>query len=52
MGGGLAASMSCVFYNFANSRTSWLIFIEQNFGPHMLQKCAVLAPSAGSVWDK
>jgi hypothetical protein len=29
------------FCNRANSRTSWLIFIEQNFGPHMLQKCAV-----------
>ena len=24
-------------------------FMLQNFGPHMLQKCAVLAPSAGSV---
>src|SRR4249919_1501370 len=35
----------------ANSRTSWLIFIEQNLGPHMLQKCAVLAPSAGRVWS-
>ena len=30
----------------ANSLTSWLIFTEQNFDPHMLQKCAVLGPSA------
>ena len=35
----------------ANSRTSCVIFIEQNLGPHMEQKCAVLAPSAGSVWS-
>src|SRR3954471_3709531 len=35
----------------ANSRTSALIFIEQNLGPHIEQKCAVLAPSAGSVWS-
>jgi hypothetical protein len=27
----------------AKSRTSWLIFIEQNCGPHMEQKCATLA---------
>src|SRR5690606_14476154 len=27
----------------------WLIFIEQNFGPHIEQKWAVLAGSAGSV---
>ena len=25
------------------------IFIEQNFGPHMEQKCASLKPSSGSV---
>src|SRR5450432_2104054 len=25
------------------------IFIEQNFGPHMEQKCASLNPSSGSV---
>jgi len=31
------------------SRTSWLIFIEQNLGPHIEQKCATFAPSAGSV---
>src|SRR6476646_9708666 len=35
----------------ANSRTSCVIFIEQNLGPHIEQKCAVLAPSAGSVWS-
>src|SRR5436190_23673952 len=33
----------------AYSRTSWLIRIEQNLGPHMEQKWAVLAGSAGSV---
>jgi len=33
----------------ANSRTSWVIFIEQNLGPHMLQKCATLAASFGKV---
>ena len=33
----------------AASRMSAEIFIEQNFGPHMEQKCATLAPSAGSV---
>src|SRR5687767_15246791 len=35
----------------ANSLTSWVIFIEQNLGPHIEQKCAVLAPSAGRVWS-
>ncbi len=35
----------------AKSRTSCVIFIEQNFGPHIEQKCAVLAPSAGRVWS-
>lgn len=33
----------------AKSLTLWVIFIEQNFGPHIEQKCAVLAPSAGNV---
>src|SRR5205085_8321439 len=33
----------------AYSRTSWLMRIEQNFGPHIEQKCAVLAGSAGRV---
>jgi len=28
-----------------------VIFIEQNLGPHIEQKWAVLAPSAGSVWS-
>jgi hypothetical protein len=35
----------------ANSLTSCVIFIEQNFGPHIEQKWAVLAPSAGNVWS-
>src|SRR3954467_7142755 len=35
----------------ANSLTSALIFIEQNLGPHIEQKWAVLAPSAGRVWS-
>ena len=30
-------------------RMSWEIFIEQNFGPHIEQKWAVLAGSAGKV---
>src|SRR6185312_722161 len=38
-------------FNRANSLTSWVIFIEQNLGPHIEQKCAVLAPSAGRVWS-
>lgn len=37
----------------AKSHTSCVIFMLQNFGPHMGQKCAVLAPSAERVcsWD-
>src|ERR1700739_2102838 len=33
----------------AYSRTSWLIFIEQNLGPHMEQKWAVFIASFGRV---
>ena len=33
----------------AMSRTCCVSSIEQNFGPHIEQKCATLAPSAGSV---
>ncbi|CKT20526.1 Uncharacterised protein [Mycobacterium tuberculosis] len=33
----------------AYSRTSWVMRMEQNFGPHIEQKCAVLAGSAGRV---
>ena len=33
----------------AAARISSVIFIEQKCGPHIEQKCAVLAPSAGSV---
>ena len=36
-------------FSRANSRTSCEIFIEQNFGPHIEQKCATLAFSFGSV---
>ena len=39
------------FWAWASRRMSWLIFIEQNLGPHMEQKWAVLAPSAGKVWS-
>jgi hypothetical protein len=39
------------FCLLAKARTSWLICIEQNLGPHIEQKCAVLAPSAGKVWS-
>ncbi len=35
----------------AKSLTSCVIFIEQNFGPHIEQKWAVLAPPAGRVWS-
>ena len=31
------------------ARTSWVIFIEQKAGPHIEQKCALLAASAGRV---
>jgi len=37
------------FWPRAASRMSWLIFIEQNLGPHMEQKCAVLCASLGMV---
>src|ERR1051326_8651579 len=33
----------------AMSRMSCVIFIEQNFGPHIEQKCATLCASFGSV---
>jgi hypothetical protein len=35
----------------AISRMSCVIFIEQYFGPHMLQKWALLKVSCGSVWS-
>ena len=38
----------CCIAASANSRMSWVIFMEQNFGPHIEQKWATLAPSAGS----
>ena len=33
----------------AASRNCCVISMLQNFGPHIEQKCATLAPSAGSV---
>ena len=54
-------ALFCVFRS--NEAVGWLvllrrevphfrvIFIEQNLGPHMEQKCALFAPSAGSVWS-
>src|SRR5262249_54128389 len=33
----------------AKSRICWVISMLQNFGPHIEQKCASLAPSAGSI---
>ena len=30
-------------------RMFWLMAMEQNFGPHIEQKCAIFAGSAGSV---
>jgi hypothetical protein len=38
------------FYFDAKARNSCEICIEQNLAPHIEQKCAVLAPSVGSVW--
>ena len=35
----------------AKSRICCVISMLQNFGPHIEQKCATLAPSAGSVWS-
>jgi hypothetical protein len=35
--------------SFASARSLCVISIEQNRGPHIEQKCAFLAPSAGSV---
>ena len=32
-----------------DAKKKWVIFIEQNLGPHMLQKCAVLLLSFGRV---
>src|SRR5919112_664097 len=50
--GSAATNVSTPAFCFAaKSRTSWVIFIEQNLGPHIEQKWAVLAPSAGRVWS-
>ena len=45
----MAALSSASPWVLAYSRTSCVIFIEQKCGPHMEQKCATLAPSAGRV---
>ena len=42
-----SASSSAMPCSAAYLRTSSVIFIEQKCGPHMEQKCAVLAPSCG-----
>ncbi len=38
-------------WSAAKLRTWWLICIEQNLGPHMEQKWAVLAAGAGRAWS-
>src|SRR5690606_15988304 len=43
------AAISVRLFRSAYSRTSAEIRIEQNFGPHIEQKCAVFAGSAGNV---
>ena len=45
---GVDATSSCALAS-AILRMSSVIFIEQYFGPHMLQKWALLKVSAGSV---
>jgi hypothetical protein len=45
------AAMPSAAWRSASARTSWVMFMLQNFGPHMLQKWATLAPSAGRVWS-
>ncbi len=47
--GRLLAGVVVAGLSRANSRTSCEFFIEQNFGPHIEQKCATLAFSFGSV---
>src|ERR1700756_1434730 len=45
----LPASLNSPDFAAIAARTSSVIFIEQNFGPHIEQKWATLAPSAGRV---
>jgi hypothetical protein len=47
--GNAVASSSA--FSAAIARMSSVIFIEQYFGPHMLQKWALLNVSCGSVWS-
>src|SRR5688500_18878329 len=44
-----SAAFSLMSWAVAYSLTSWLMRMEQNFGPYMEQKWAVLAVFAGSV---
>ena len=48
----LSACSSVTPRFFAYSRTSWVIFMEQNLGPHMEQKCATLDESFGKDSSK
>ena len=45
----IAPKPSSVGMPSASVRTCWVSSMLQNFGPHIEQKCATLAPSAGSV---
>src|SRR5207247_502867 len=47
--GPASAASSLIPCSAANFRTSSVIFMLQKCGPHMEQKCAVLAPSCGNV---
>ena len=53
MGGfiGFEEVSALAFCLAAKSRTSWVILMLQNFGPHIEQKWAVLVPSVGRVWS-
>ena len=43
-------AFSCIPLSFSSRVRTWRVSsIEQNFGPHIEQKCATFAPSAGSV---
>jgi hypothetical protein len=35
----------------AKPRTSWVIFMEEDLGPPIEQKCAVLAALPDNVWS-
>jgi hypothetical protein len=47
----MPAKLKALAFCFAaKTLTSCVTFMEQNSGPHIEQKCAVLASSAGRVW--